>query len=261
MARRPDEARRWLEAGTLLGLATGTLLTAASALVLLANTGETVRGLVFAVGALAFDSIGRLEFAYFWASERMALEAAATWLQEAAYLGATVLLVATGHGVLWVLAAFFASRVLGALAGWVLACRLVGAVLWPRPHIGFLSPILRRTAPFALDDAMSVVYIKADSVLLQAMKGPIAVGLYQACTTVVLSLNILARMLNNALYARLSQAFPDRMPTFRRLRDSSLRMLGAIGVPLAVGTSPRRAWWFSPSSSRCEWSVTRLAPR
>ena len=237
VSRRPGDARLWLESGALLALMTGMLLTGCFGLVLLRDGSDTVAGLVLAVGALAFDSIGRLEFAYFWSRERMALEASATWLQEGSYLVATVVLLATGHGVLSVLVAFLVSRVLGATLGWLFACRLIGDVLVPRPHLTFLRPVLRRILPFAGDDAMSVVYIKADSVLLQAIKGPIAVGLYQACTTMVLSLNILARMLNNALYARLSRAFPDRMGTFGRLRDSSLRVLGAVGVPIAVGTA------------------------
>jgi O-antigen/teichoic acid export membrane protein len=236
VSRLPAQARLWLESGALLALSTGALLTGGFGLVLLLDGGATMTGLVLAVGALAFDSIGRLEFAYFWSRERMVLEAAATWLQEGSYLIATVVLLGTGHGVLSVLVAFLVSRMLGAALGWVFACRLIGEVLLPRPHRAFLGPVLRRTMPFAGDDAMSVVYIKADSVLLQALKGPIAVGLYQACTTMVLSLNILARMLNNALYARLSRAFPDRMDTFGRLRDSSLRVLGAVGVPIAVGT-------------------------
>src|SRR5205085_12550939 len=31
-------------------------------------------------------------------------------------------------------------------------------------------------------------------------------------------------------------AWPDRLATFRRLRDGSLRLLGAVGVPIRVGS-------------------------
>ena len=72
--------------------------------------------------------------------------------------------------------------------------------------------------------------------LLGFIQGNTAVGLYTAGTNLVLYLNVLARMLNYPLYPRMSKAWPDRLDAFRRLRDASLQLIGAVGVPIMVGS-------------------------
>jgi O-antigen/teichoic acid export membrane protein len=109
-------------------------------------------------------------------------------------------------------------------------------MLRPRYHGSFLPSTLRRSVPFAIDDALSLTYIRADTVLLGFIKGPVAVGLYQAGTNLVLYLNVLARMLNYPLFPRMSKAWPGQRQTFGKLRDASLRLLGAISVPIMVGS-------------------------
>jgi O-antigen/teichoic acid export membrane protein len=90
--------------------------------------------------------------------------------------------------------------------------------------------------PFALDDALSLAYIRLDTILLGVMVGAHAVGLYQSATNLVLYLNILPRMLNLSMYPRMSRAWPDQVKDLRRLLDSSLLILGAIAMPITIGS-------------------------
>jgi O-antigen/teichoic acid export membrane protein len=94
--------------------------------------------------------------------------------------------------------------------------------------------VLRQSTPFAADDLLSMAYVRADSLLLGLMKGQAAVGLYQAGTNLVLNCNVLARMLNNALYPRMSRCWPDQLDRLRRLRVASLRLLAVVGLPISV---------------------------
>jgi O-antigen/teichoic acid export membrane protein len=144
--------------------------------------------------------------------------------------------LATGGGVRGALVAFTGSRALGALAGWAVVSRHLGAPSIPRAHLAFLRQTARRCTPFAVNDTLTLTYMRADSVMLGIFHGPVAVGLYQAGTNLVLYLNVLARCINHALYPRMSKAWPGRREEFGRLRDASFRVIGLISLPIAVAS-------------------------
>jgi len=237
VARDPDSSRDWIGTGVFVALSAGTFVTIALAVAMRfsGRPREMVVAVSLAAVALTFDMVGRLEFAAFEGWERMWLEAGATCLQEATFIAGTVAMLVTGHGAAGVMAVYVLSRALGALTGWVIASWHLGGVVTPRPPLDFLRRTLRRTVPFALDDALSLTYIRVDAVLLGFIKGADAVGLYQAATNLVLYLNILARVLNTALYPRMSKAWPSST-RLGRWRDLSLRLLGLISVPAMIGS-------------------------
>jgi O-antigen/teichoic acid export membrane protein len=238
VARRPEDGRRWIEAGTLIALVAGALFAA----VLTAGTlavgasRETVVAVLIAGVGMGFDGIARVQFAAFWAWERMRLEAVITGVQEAAFLVGAVAAIGAGTGAEGALVAFGASRAVGAGLGWVLVGRALGGPTVPRADLAFFRSTVRRATPFALDDMLTLTYMRADAVLLGVFKGPVAVGLYQAGTNLVLYFNVLARSINRALYPRMSKAWPDRPGDFGRLRDASLRSIGFIAMPIAVAS-------------------------
>jgi O-antigen/teichoic acid export membrane protein len=237
VARDPDRSRDWIGMGVFVALCAGTVVTAALALgmQLSGRPHELVVAVSLAAVALGFDTVGRLEFAAFEGWERMWLEAGATCLQEACFIAGTIAMLLTGHGAAGVLAAYVLSRMVGALTGWVIASFHLGGPVAPKPPLAFLRATLRRTVPFALDDALSLTYIRIDAVLLGFIKGADAVGLYQAATNLVLYLNVLARVLNTALYPRMSKAWPN-IARLGRWRDLSLQLLGLISVPAMLGS-------------------------
>ena len=237
VARDADRSRDFIGMGVFVALSSGTVVTAALAIGMRfsGRPHEMVVAVSLAAVALSFDTVGRLEFAAFEGWERMWLEAGATCLQEAAFIAGTVAMLATGHGAAGVMAVYVLSRMLGALTGWVIASWHLGGAVAPRPPLDFLRRTLRRTVPFALDDALSLTYIRIDAVLLGFIKGADAVGLYQSATNLVLYLNILARVLNTALYPRMSKAWPSPA-RLGRWRDLSLRILAAISVPAMIGS-------------------------
>ena len=238
VARRPDESRLWAEGTMSTTLMAGAALTALMAIAtsLLPISSQQGTVLVLAAGAITFDATSQVLFALFWAWQRMRFEALSICVQEAAFVGLTVLALRHDGGPAGVMAAYLVTRVLGALSGWAMASWTLREMIVPRLHRPFMRPTLRAAVPFAADDALSATYIRADAVIVGILKGPAAVGLYQACTNLVLYMNVLPRMLNSALFAPLSKAWPDDPKLFGRLRDSSLRVLGALGVPIAVGS-------------------------
>ena len=238
VARRPDDSRKWVEAGTLIALLAGGLFTGLFVIGtrVVGASPQTAMALPIAAAGMAFDGVARVQFAAFWAWERMRLETIATVLQELAFLVATAVVLASGGGVRGALLAFTVSRACGAFAGWVVVGRHLGALPVPRAHLAFLRQTARRCTPFAINDTLTLTYMRADSVMLGIFQGPVAVGLYQAGTNLVLYLNVLARCINHALYPRMSKAWPGRRDEFGRLRDTSFRVIGVIALPIAVAS-------------------------
>lgn len=238
LARGPEETRASLEGAIFVSLVLGAAFTAIVFLVVRLLGTDPVISFLLVVASLALmaDAVARVELSLFWAFEKMRYEAETVVLQEVAFVAGTIAALALGYGVQGVMVMYLASRVLGAAVAWAIAAKRFGYVLVPRPHRGVLAPMLRRTVPFAIDDALSLAYIRADAVLLGVMKGATAVGFYNAATNLVLYLNILPRMLNMSLYPRMSRAWPHRLGELGGLRDGSLRILGAISMPITVGS-------------------------
>lgn len=235
LARRPDQARDRVDAALLLALGAGLIVTLA-----VLGFGEALDvdvGLVLiAMLALIADSATRIVMALFWALERMKYETVSVGIQEAAFVGLTIPALSAGLGARGALLAYLASRVVGLLVAWVVAATKLGCPTRPRWVPGVMLPTLRSTVPFAVDDGLSLAYIRVDAVMLGAFRGQTAVGLYQAATNLVLYLNILPRMLNMSMYPQMSRAWPDHASELRRLRDFSLRLLGLVSMPIAVGS-------------------------
>ena len=235
LARRPGEAVVRIDSALLITLVAGSAVSLLLfGLSRIFDTGAAL--LVMAGVTLIADSATRVVMALFWAFERMKYEAVSVGVQESAFVALTLAVLARGSGVEGVMFAYLVSRMIGLLVAWSIATTKLHCPTWPRWHPGVVRQMLRASMPFAIDDALSLAYVRIDAVLLGVFKGPRAVGLYQSATNLVLYLNILPRMVNMSMYPQMSRAWPDRPSELRRLRDASLRLLGAIAMPLAVGS-------------------------
>ena len=238
VARRPEEARIWAECSVIVTLAIGALCVAlfAAGGWLVGASADTGQAIVLAGIGLVIDSVARVQFAVFWAWERMGLETAVTAIQETVLLVGAGVVAAAGGGVRGVLLVFIATRALGAMVAWGILSRRVGGAVIPRTSLAFARKILRQATPFAANDTLTLTYGRADAVMLGMIKGPAAVGLYQAATNLVLNFNVLARSVNHAVYPRMSRAWTDAREQVGRLRDGSLQALALIAIPVTVGS-------------------------
>ena len=266
VARKPEDARRWVEGGIFCTLTAGVLVTGLILLgvnVLPESSSALRQVLILAGLALIFDATSQILYALFWAWQRMRFEALAILVQETVFVIATVVVVRVlDGGPSGVMAAYLGTRMVGAIVAWVVASKGLRGLIVPRFDRAFLRPTLRRAVPFAIDDALSATYIRADTLILGVMKGQGAVGLYTACTNLVLYMNVLPRMLNSALFAPLSKAWPGEPERFARLRDTSLRVLGALAMPITIGSlllAPRILSLYGDGFEEAAWCYRMLA--
>jgi O-antigen/teichoic acid export membrane protein len=235
LARHPEAIKVRIESALVVSLGAGVVVT-----ILLLGAGVLFHAdtsvFVLAGLALAADSAMRIAMVPFWALERMRYEALCVGIQEGAFVVLAVVALWAGFGPGGVMLAYLVSRVIGLVTVWTVVALKLHIRLVPRWHAGEMAPMMKRATPFALDDALSLAYIRLDTVILGIIIGAHEVGLYQAAVNLVLYLNILPRMLNFSMYPRMSRAWPDNVGELRRLCDSSLMMLGALAMPIAVGS-------------------------
>jgi O-antigen/teichoic acid export membrane protein len=238
VARTPQDARRWSECGALV-----TLLIGAAVLALFAGGGRvigvdpiTLDAVVLAGIGLVLDAVSRVWFCVFWAWERMKLESICTAVQETTLVAGAAAIAVAGGGVRGMLWMYIASRGIGVAISWMVLTRRLGGPIIPRTSIAFAKKILRMATPFAANDTLTLIYGRADAVMLGMIKGPAAVGLYLAATNLVLNFNILARSVNHAIYPRMSRAWTQARERVGKLRDAALHGLALIAIPATVGS-------------------------
>ncbi len=226
LARHPEAIKLRIESALVVSLGAGVVVTG-----LLLGVGVLFHGdtsvFVLAGVALAADSAMRIVMVPFWALERMRYEALCVGVQEGAFVVLTVVVLVAGFGPGGVMLAYLVSRVIGLITAWTVVAVKLHIRLVPRWHAGEMAPMMKRATPFALDDALSLAYIRLDTVILGIIIGAHEVGLYQSAVNLVLYLNIMPRMLNFSMYPRMSRAWPDnvaRAPaTLRLLADDAGR--------------------------------------
>lgn len=230
LAREPSLAPALLSASHRLKTWTnlGMFVMLAAAVWLLDYPGPVAQaalmlGVAYAIGSYA-ENFG----AYFQAIERMRV-----WMQANALLGSVAgvvgvtLVVTTGSIV-----AFCAAMVVGqAAALWWLTrqARLPGGhrLRVPAPSL------IRGAAPFALAFVTLTVFYKVDVLIVDALRGPRAVGIYTAAYKFIDVTHALALVGIGALYPRLSRLLHGNVPRGAR---SAARALELITLPAVMAT-------------------------
>jgi len=242
-------ARQGEETGAVLG--TGLRLRlAASAVVMLAFAGVAVavrhRGLAVAVLALGAAAVARglcdHARSVFRARER---------LGDEGKLNTAIALLGMGGGIAGLIAGAnaVAALALGILAG-TLAGAVYGFFLLGRNHGPWAGPadwtlarrMLREAAPFYLAGAFTLVYARADVVLLGLLSRDAEVGAYRAAGQLVEVVKQLPALLMVATFPQLARGFQEsRAALIRTERTITGLLLGGgllMGGVLALAAEP-----------------------
>ena len=236
VARRRHEARRYLSnaLGMSLALAAVTFALEVGIILLVSDEPLVRKGVYLAAAFAVFHSWELLFVGAFYALERMELEAIGIFIEKALLLTAVFVLVLTGAGVIAVLAAFAAAKVLLVIFYLVLATRLVG---FPRPAADFRlwRSLAAQAWSFSVNLLVTSIYFQIYIVLLGMLASDQAAGYFRAGSILALSLPMFAAGLNNALLPLMARAHPDRRDSFMFGLERSFAALALVGMPIAVG--------------------------
>jgi PST family polysaccharide transporter len=232
-ARDRDRAERLLGPLLRVKLALSAVVVAAVAAAALALGGDRTAAAVTAllvVAAMA-DGVAQLAFAYFQGRERMGLEATAT-------------------------AAAAVARSAGGLAVVALTGELVAVVLWllavSLAQVAYVGARLRaslsprdESPPRAAVDwrvmlgmgsivALTMVYTRADTVLIGWILDARAVGLYTAAYTIMLGAQIVPWMIGTAVAPIFARAHGREPAVFEAAWQRGLRAMTLVALPLSL---------------------------
>ena len=265
LAREPGRAETVLGTGLRLRLAAAVPVLLALAAVAL---GVDDRGLAVAVLALgaAYLARGLCDHAraVFRAHER---------LGDEGKLNAAIAVLGTLAGISGL---FLGGGRLGGLAVGVMAGALVGAVygfaLLGRKYGAWAGPgdralawrMLREALPFYLAGAFTLVYARADVLLLKPLSYDAEVGAYRAAGQLVDVVKQLPVLLMTATFPQLARGYHDsRAGLVRTERVITGLLLGGgllLGATLAVAADPIITLLFGAEFARAVPALRVLAP-
>ena len=254
-------ARQAEASGAILGTGLRLRLNA-SLVVMVAFAGAALavreRGLGVAVLALGAAAVARglcdHARAVFRARER---------LGDEGKLNAAIALLGMGGGIagLVVAGSVVAALAIGVLAG-TLAGAAYGFLLLGRNHGPWTGPVdwtlarrmLREAAPFYLAGAFTLLYARADVLLLRPLSLDAEVGAYRAAGQLVEVVKQLPVLLMTATFPQLARGFQEsRAALVRTERAITALLLGGgllLGGMLALAAEPILALVFGPEFAR-----------
>lgn len=237
-----DVARDKASAGdylttSLLVRFTGTALIAAVALAVYALTASpAARATALAVTTLIFITLSTSCVDIFQAFEKMHYSAAINVINNTLLLAFVAAVALRGGTLENVIAAYGLAN--------ACAFAVALAICWWRftppsfrPRWRNISAFCREAVPFASSALVANVYWRADRVILKMFVNDRAVGIYGAAASMVEGLVMVAGAFREAVYPALSRYWPSALGSFRDVSRTAFKFLGALALPIGVGTS------------------------
>jgi len=170
----------------------------------------------------------------FRAFERMELETVSVGLQEAVFLVCGIGMLYLGLPLLWIFAAYASSRLAGVSSAWLLYEKHLGH-LRPRLNSQLCRELLIKGWPFAVNQVLSMLYLRANVLLLSIFHGAAAVGYYEVAANLFFRLNIFARTVNQSLLPLLSREYAIRGREIRRYLSPTIKYQAILALPMTFG--------------------------
>ena len=235
LARVPEQRGKLVTTGlfTTAVLSVGTACAVLGWVAVTDGRKEVVLAAGFAAAALGLQSLATVLQAAFHAARDMGPSSRGQMAGRMALVVGTLVGLAAGLGLL----AVFVAQVLDALVtlvwiGWAYRTRLDAAP--HRVRFADITALSRRSLPFGLNMLFGSIYLSADVLLLEHMRGDEDVGLYRGAVMLIALFPVIANTITTGFFPRLARRLGDPKGAGAELSFIS-RVLLAISVPAAVG--------------------------
>lgn len=173
---------------------------------------------------------------FFQGLQRMELNALITTVEALGRVVLGILVIYSGYGILGLIWAIVATRVLMCILG---ICLLIRLGIRPSWNIDWLVclKLLQQTMTFLLISLVTTTYWKLDVVMLSKMKGMADVGLYNAAYRLIDILKGLSYCYIAAFFPVVASAYSVSKDSFKRTSILSVRYLFILIFPVCIGIS------------------------
>jgi O-antigen/teichoic acid export membrane protein len=231
-ARESAEAALRTMLRVKLALTVGTTLVVGALAALLSDDTTFVAVVLVVVLSSLVDAVSLFVFGYFRGRERMGLEAWLTTVTSfARALGGIAFVLATHRllpALLWVLGISVLQLVAAAVrlrrgvSGPILRGRGGGTVHW------------RTVSAIGSIAVLTMIYTRADAVLVQWIDGSHETGLYTAAYTLMLGLQIVPWIISTALVPVFARTRETEPALFERSWHEGMRAVMVVALPLSL---------------------------
>ncbi len=237
VARWPRRLNSLLTSAILLSLA---LATCAPVLMIAMGIGfgyapDTIRALGIASLGLFPAVVCVLLEAVFVAKERAEFVTIGTALESGLRIGAGLVALQLGCGVLTLMTILVVSRFVQ-LVAYGFAMRGIVHFRWQllrKPTWRFAM----RWRVFAAENWLASIYMNLDVLILSWISGEAAVGLYSAAGKFVRLGSIFSRSFTTAVFPVMSRMFTQSPEAFHRFYQVSIRVMYTVAFPIVIGVT------------------------
>jgi O-antigen/teichoic acid export membrane protein len=242
---------------SVLGLA--ALLLAVALAPLLVEGMGALAGISLVGVALLFDELSRFIGAVFKAFERMKFHAFVLVINRFVSTGLAGIALLAGGGFVLVSGAYAAGSIGGLVFAWAMLRRRFPPIRLGDAARSIVGNLWRAGLPLGLASFLNMAVFRMDSVLLQALRGPVQVAMYGISYRFFESFLFVAWALGSALLPRVARLGPGRASG--RTVEVAVAAALAIYLPLAAG-APFAAQWiitglfsdrYAPAASAVYW--------
>ena len=236
IAKEPSRTNQYLV--HLSAMATGaSVVLTAGAVVILSATGTE---LGTAVGIVMFGVCPRIlntiQEAVFVAHHRVAFQTYATFGTGVLNLAASAALLATGHGVFSLLAAFVVIQYLVTAFYFVVIHRVIARVQW---EFAFSTArtLITELKTFTALSLLGALFARPEIIILSLVSSPEQVGYYSAAQKVVDVWHFIPQTLMVNVFPVLSRSYDRADQRAQAIQDTAITYLLAIALPLCAVTA------------------------
>lgn len=235
IGRDPNSARDLLGVLVPMQVLLGAVawVTASLACILLIDDEGAILVIAATCGYQILSRLATTLLAPFQATERMQAVVSGQMLQRILTLAFALTAIWLGAAPGVVTLALVAGAAILIAFSWIVTSRQFGRPAlrldWQR-----VRSLLHLASPFLSLTALSVVYARGGLIMLSALAGPVAVGLYAVVDRCMVAASLAPGVFNSAAYPALSRLAHDSAQEARTLLVRCLRLMMVGTVPLAA---------------------------
>jgi O-antigen/teichoic acid export membrane protein len=242
IARDPGRVSRFFASGLVLRAVFGLLAVVLSAAIGLAmlDAGDALLALIVVASALFLDEMSRYVGTVFKAFERMRFHAGVVLVNRVLSTALAGAALAAGGGLRLITGGYLLGS-LGALVfAWFALRRFFPPIQLRDADRGEMKGMLKRGVHIGVASTVNMLTFRLDAVLLQILRGPIAVAMYGIAYRFFESFLFVAWSLANVVLPRIARSEGGRDAT--QPFQMALALALALYVPLAVGSLFAADW-------------------
>jgi len=170
----------------------------------------------------------------FRAFEIMEYEAIITIIANLIRVSFSIMILFFGYGLIEVALIFVLSEIIDFVISFVM-CRKKITRFGLSIDTKFLKETIKIVLPLSVLPIFSLIYVRADTIMLSFLKGDAVVGWYNAAYNLVLGFKPVAHLFMTAVFPLMSAYYVSSKKSFINVFEKSFKYLFIIGLPTAVG--------------------------